>query len=210
MPGGSHCSTFSANYLSDMRYYLHTGFQKGWGSKKWKNIPKFGGIFSFAFAMAWRYHCIFSICKNMDESQTGYFVFLLPELEKRIYWSWYFAEEMVVSIKGETHSTCAQKRTSGHHHIFWSLLHVRAKIGGGLSMSEIWQLSFISSKSRHLSALCVSEIMLGSLANNWDREVVQKATAVAPWFTQRTCQTALCPPSYEPNVCRWNRCWNCL
>ena len=37
-------------------------------------------------------------------------------------------------------------------------------------MSEILQLSFISSKSRHLSALCVSEIMLGSLANNWDRE----------------------------------------
>ena len=40
----------------------------------------------------------------------------------------------------------------------------------GLSMSEILQLSFISSKSRHLSALCVSEIMLGSLANNCDRE----------------------------------------
>ena len=37
-------------------------------------------------------------------------------------------------------------------------------------MSEILQLSFISSKSRHLSALCVSEIMLGSLANNCDRE----------------------------------------
>ena len=77
---------------------------------------------------------------------------------------------MDVSIKGEEHSTSVQKRTSGHLHIFWSLLHVRAKIGGGLSMSEIWQLSFISSKSRHLSALCVSEIMLGSLANNWDRE----------------------------------------
>ena len=79
-------------------------------------------------------------------------------------------EETVVSIKCEAYSTFVKRRTSGHLFTFWSLLHVRAKIGGGLSMSEILQLSFISSKSRHLSALCVSEIMLGSLANNWDRE----------------------------------------
>ena len=83
-------ATVPSKHLSDIYTLAH--FQKCEGLRNEKNMEdnrsqNMGFFLVLPFAMAGGYHCIFSRSKNMDESQTGYFVFLLLVYEKRIYWS---------------------------------------------------------------------------------------------------------------------------